>query len=153
MIHDDCVYIDDHSMRLPGTLEVECRSCASFSFAWGRFSCEIIFRFGSYDNIWQDILGCEDLDATNADTLNFLSFLRLILFSCTAYIYVDIDIAVWLLFWQESREQQRNFEEHAKTQAKSCWQLGKCKWQDCMCKTCRSAVYLLKLSICCLWHC
>ena len=58
-----------------------------------------------------------------------------------------VDIAVWLLFWQESREQQRNFEEHAKTQAKSCWHLGKCKWQDCMCKTCRSAVYLFKLSI------
>ena len=45
-----------------------------------------------YDNIWQEILGCADLDATNVDTLNFFSFLRLILFSCTAYIYVDIAI-------------------------------------------------------------
>ena len=33
VIHDACVYINDHRMRLPGTLEVECRSCSSFNFA------------------------------------------------------------------------------------------------------------------------
>ena len=81
--------------------------------------------FASYANIFQDLAGYADRYATNANTFNFLSFLRPILFSSTAYFYVDI--AVWLLFCQESREQQRNFEEHAKMQANSCWQLGKCK--------------------------
>ena len=110
------------------------------------------FASGSYADIYQDLTDMQtDLLLMLILYVDFLSFLRLTLFSCTAYIYVDI--AVWLLFWQESREQQRNFEEHAKTQAKSCWQLGKCKWQDCMCKTRRSAVYLFKLNICCLWPC
>ena len=126
-----------HRIRLPGTLEVECRSCANFSFAWGRFSCEIMFlvgNYGQYANIHTVsiyITGHADRYAANADTLNLLSFLRLILLSCTTYSYVYL---VWLLFWQESREQQKNFEEHAKTQAdaNSRWNGKLCKkWVQC----------------------
>ena len=52
--------------------------------------------FASYANIFQDLAGYADRYATDADTLNFLSLLRPILFSCNVYFYVDI--AVWLLF-------------------------------------------------------
>ena len=108
MIHDDCVYINDHCMRLPGTLEVERRSCTSFSFAWGRFSCEIIFAFGSYADICQDLSGYAVRDAIDADVPNILVLLRAILFSCTAYFYVDI--SVWLFGCYSDRRAENNRE-------------------------------------------
>ena len=57
---------------------------------------KICIHISVYQYIYQDLTVYADQYATNAETLNFLSFLRPILFPCTAYFYVDI--FVWLLF-------------------------------------------------------
>ena len=61
-----------------------------------------------YQYIYQDLTVYADQYATNAETLNFLSFLRPILFPCTAYFYVDI--SVWLFGCYSDRRAENNRE-------------------------------------------